>query len=67
MNNKPLTRIKKHLVKDLPMAPISMRLPTVKEDAVIRDAAKADPDAQPLTRAQLKKMVPLRAETKLGM
>ena len=37
-----------------------IRMPTPKEDAVIRAAAKADPDAQPLTPAQLKKMVPLR-------
>jgi hypothetical protein len=35
-------------------------MPTRKEDAAIRAAAKADPDAQPLTHAQLKKMVPLR-------
>jgi hypothetical protein len=36
------------------------RMPTAQEDAAIRVAAKADPDAQPLTPAQLKKMVPLR-------
>ena len=38
----------------------AIRMPTLKEDAAIRTAAKADPDAQPLTPAQLKKMVPLR-------
>jgi uncharacterized protein (DUF4415 family) len=38
----------------------AIRMPTLKEDAAIRAAAKSDPDAQPLTAAQLKKMVPLR-------
>ena len=35
-------------------------MPTNEEDAVIVAAAKADPDAQPLTPAQLKAMVPMR-------
>ena len=35
--------------------------PTVKEDRTITAAAKADPDAQPLTPKQLKAMIPLRA------
>ncbi len=37
-----------------------LRMPTAREDRKIRAAAKADPDAQPLTSAQLKSMVPLR-------
>jgi len=36
-------------------------MPTVKEDRTITAAAKADPDAQPLTPKQLKAMIPLRA------
>jgi uncharacterized protein (DUF4415 family) len=36
-------------------------MPTLKEDKVITAAAKADPDAQPLTPKQLKSMVPMRA------
>jgi len=39
----------------------AIRLPTPEEDAAIVAAAKADPDAQPLTDAQLQAMVPLRA------
>lgn len=39
----------------------SMKMPTCEEDAVITAAAKADPDAQPLTSSQLKAMVPLKA------
>ncbi len=35
-------------------------MPTVEEDKLILAAAKADPDAQPLTAKQLKEMVPLR-------
>ena len=35
-------------------------MPSIKEDRAITAAAKADPDAQPLTPAQLKAMVPLR-------
>lgn len=38
-----------------------VRMPTVAEDKIITAAAKADPDAQPLTPAQLKAMVPIRA------
>jgi uncharacterized protein (DUF4415 family) len=33
---------------------------SLEEDAAIHAAALADPDAQPLTDAQLKEMVPLR-------
>lgn len=36
-------------------------MPSTKEDKRIVAAAKADPDAQPLTPKQLKAMVPLRA------
>ncbi len=36
-------------------------MPTLEEDAAIMAAAKADPDAQPLTDAQLSAMVPLRS------
>ncbi|MEX8518922.1 MAG: BrnA antitoxin family protein [Leptothrix sp. (in: b-proteobacteria)] len=36
-------------------------MPTVAEDRAITAAAKADPDAQPLTPTQLKAMVPMRA------
>ncbi len=36
-------------------------LPTSEEDAAITAAAKADPDAQPLTDAQLAAMVPMRS------
>lgn len=39
----------------------AIRMPTPKEDAVIIAAAKADPDAQPLTAKQLKEMMPIRA------
>ena len=35
-------------------------MPTVREDRIITAAAKADPDAQPLTPKQLKSMVPMR-------
>jgi uncharacterized protein (DUF4415 family) len=35
-------------------------LPTPEEDKTITAAAKADPDAQPLTASQLKAMVPMR-------
>ena len=37
------------------------RMPTAAEDKAITAAAKSDPDAQPLTPAQLKAMVPLRS------
>jgi len=36
-------------------------MPTVAEDNAITVAAKADPDAQPLTPKQLQAMVPLKA------
>jgi len=36
-------------------------MPTLQEDKAITAAAKADPDAQPLTPKQLKSMVPMRA------
>ncbi len=39
----------------------SIVMPTTEEDKAITAAAKADPDAQPLTPKQLKSMVPLRA------
>lgn len=39
----------------------SIIMPSVEEDKAITAAAKADPDAQPLTPAQLKAMVPLKA------
>jgi len=38
-----------------------LKVPTAAEDRKIRAAAKADPDAQPLTGKQLKSMIPLRA------
>jgi uncharacterized protein (DUF4415 family) len=38
----------------------TIRMPTPEEDRAITSAAKADPDAQPLTAKQLKAMVPLR-------
>jgi len=39
----------------------SVVMPSVREDKAITAAAKADPDAQPLTPKQLKSMVPMRA------
>jgi antitoxin YefM len=36
----------------------AVRMPTAAEDKAITAAAKSDPDAQPLTPAQLKAMVP---------
>ena len=39
----------------------SIVMPTSQEDKIITAAAKADPDAQPLTPKQLKSMVPIRA------
>jgi uncharacterized protein (DUF4415 family) len=38
----------------------AVRMPTAKEDRLIAAAAKADPDARPLTAKQLKAMVPMR-------
>jgi len=39
----------------------TVNIPTLQESRTITAAAKADPDAQPLTPKQLKSMVPLRA------
>ena len=39
----------------------AVRLPSLEEDAAIVAAARADPDAQPLTDEQLRAMVPMRA------
>ncbi len=39
----------------------SIVMPTEKESRLIAAAAKADPDAQPLTPKQLKAMLPMRA------
>jgi uncharacterized protein (DUF4415 family) len=39
----------------------AITLPTREQDAAILAAAKSDPDAQPLTAAQLAAMVPLRS------
>ena len=39
----------------------SVAMPSVQEDKIITAAAKADPDAQPLTPKQLKSMIPMRA------
>ena len=39
----------------------SVAMPSVQKNRAIVAAAKADPDAQPLTPKQLKSMVPLRA------
>jgi uncharacterized protein (DUF4415 family) len=36
-------------------------MPSLKEDRAINIAAKADPDAQPLTSKQLQAMVPIRS------
>jgi uncharacterized protein (DUF4415 family) len=38
-----------------------IRMPSVEENARIVAAAKADPDAQPLTKRQLRAMVPLKS------
>jgi len=38
-----------------------IRIPTPAENARILSAAKADPDARPLTRKQLAEMVPLKS------
>ncbi len=39
----------------------AVRMPTGAENKAITAAAKSDPDAQPLTPAQLKAMVPLKS------
>ena len=41
--------------------PPAIVMPMAKEHRAISAAAKADPDAQPMTPTQLKAMVPLRA------
>lgn len=40
---------------------LAVRMPTVEEDRAITAAAMSDPNAQPLTPAQLKAMVPIKA------
>jgi uncharacterized protein (DUF4415 family) len=40
---------------------VVIQMPSVEEDKHITAAAKADPDAQPLTPVQLKAMVPIKA------
>lgn len=42
----------------------AIRVPTPSQDRAIRRAAQADPDARPLTAAQLKAMVPMRGRPK---
>ena len=39
----------------------AIKQPSVEEDKAINDAAKADPDAQPLSDEQLDAMVPMRS------
>ncbi len=39
----------------------AITMPSIEDDKAITAAAKADPDAQPLTPAQLKSMVSIRA------
>ncbi len=39
----------------------AVRMPSLAEDKAITAAARADKDAQPLTPAQLKAMVPMKA------
>lgn len=39
----------------------AVSMPTGEEDKAITAAARSDPDAQPLTPAQLRAMVPMRA------
>jgi uncharacterized protein (DUF4415 family) len=43
-----------------PRKPAKIAMPSVAEDRVITAAAKADPDAQPLTAEQLNAMVPMQ-------
>ena len=40
---------------------LSVVMPTLRQERAINAAAKADPDAQPLTPKQLAAMVPLRS------
>lgn len=44
-----------------PSKRLAIVMPTVSEDKAITAAAKADPDAQPLTPKQLQAMVPMKA------
>jgi uncharacterized protein (DUF4415 family) len=46
-----MSKVSKHL---------TIAMPTVEEDKAITAAAKADPDAQPLTPKQLQAMVPMK-------
>ena len=41
--------------------PVAVAMPSAAQDRAITAAARADPDAQPLTAAQLAAMVPMRA------
>lgn len=43
-----------------PVKKTPIRMPTAAEDREITAAALADPDAQPLTDAELREMVPIR-------
>ena len=43
-----------------PSNPSAIRIPSAAEDRAITVAAKADPNAQPMTAERLKAMVPLR-------
>jgi uncharacterized protein (DUF4415 family) len=40
---------------------LAIKMPSVAEDRKIVAAAKLDPDAKPLTKARLAKMVPMKA------
>jgi hypothetical protein len=40
---------------------LSIKMPPVEEDRKIVAAAKLDPNAEPLTKAQLAQMVPMKA------
>jgi len=44
-----------------PTPKLALRTPSLEENAKILAAAKADPDAQPLTKKQLAVMVPLQS------
>jgi len=43
-----------------PSKKISITMPTIEEDEKITEAAANDPDALPLTEAQMNRMVPLK-------
>ena len=49
----------RNMSKIIPKRIITM--PSIAENAKIVAAARADPDAQPMTKAQLEALVPLRA------